>query len=827
MKKIFSFFAALLFAGSMMAGDVYSIDFTTSKEGWTIDDVKSDLDNVWVQDSKYGMVANAYVDGAYHEVVSWLSSPKIDLTGKKSALLTFSHARKFGDLSQLSVKASCKGQGTQDLTVSAWPDGSNWNFVEATVDLSAFDGKEEVCISFVYTSSTTAGAKWEIKNVAISAEDETPVIGGPEYYLVGSEIGWEAKADYKLAKSTEVEGEWTIEYTAKADEGLKVLGVEGETQTWYKDGMGNEYVVSEAGDYTVYFRPAGNPDWSYTYFTLVKKEAPAEVSCADVYSLEKGANVDLNPVTVTYANGKNVYVKDEKGAMLLYLPAADAASWKAGDVLTGVEAVLDIYNGLYELKPTAEQIAAVTVAEAEAPAPEELTAIPGDADINKYVILKGVSVEAGEFTTASATNLNATLGEGTFVLRNNFKFEQKFEEGKTYNIVGAVAVYEKNESRTIQLYFISAEEVIDPSGYFLVGNMTGWAVKADFKLSVFPTTTEEYMIELPLQTTSQFKIVYSADGEATTTWFPSGMGNNYGENGEITEDGDYIVYFRPKGDGGDDWFYNVIYVAKRAPAEEVDVTITSGLRFYDNVEAKGWWEIYGGDDNFAIELSNVSTTEVAGYYSIEDLDPDYRWIVDLKNPNDTISFVSGGITLAIPVEGTVTVVGQLAGDDGKLYNLNLTYTDPKPETTVVVNIADGGIEDTYASYGLYLFYGEDANDVYVQLEIWPEVFPGAFSTADLYYYIAGSVIAVGEEQYEIFSVEGNVVAGETAGAYKLTADVLCYNNTLYKVTMFIGGYVEGINNVDAAAKAVKTLRNGILVIEKNNVRYNVNGAVIR
>ena len=88
-------------------------------------------------------------------------------------------------------------------------------------------------------------------------------------------------------------------------------------------------------------------------------------------------------------------------------------------------------------------------------------------------------------------------------------------------------------------------------------------------------------------------------------------------------------------------------------------------------------------------------------------------------------------------------------------------------------------------------------------------------------------MAVGEEQYEIFSVEGNVVAGETAGAYKLTADVLCYNNTLYKVTMFIGGYVEGINNVDAAAKAVKTLRNGILVIEKNNVRYNVNGAVIR
>ena len=359
--------------------------------------------------------------------------------------------------------------------------------------------------------------------------------------------------------------------------------------------------------------------------------------------------------------------------------------------------------------------------------------------------------------------------------------------------------------------------------------MTGWAVKADFKLSVFPTTTEEYMIELPLQTTSQFKIVYSADGEATTTWFTSGMGNNYGQHGEITEDGDYIVYFRPKGDGGDDWFYNVIYVAKRAPAEEVDVTITSGLRFYDNVEAKGWWEIYGGDDNFAIELSNVSTTEIAGYYSIEDLDPDYRWIVDLKNPNDTISFVSGGITLAIPVEGTVTVVGQLAGDDGKLYNLNLTYSDPKPETTVAVTISEGELDDDYASAGLYGVAGyADDMSAYVQLYIWAdEGFEGNFTEDDLDNYYFGSFVYDANGTQTIFSATITVTPGDGEGIYLVTADILCYNNTLYKVTMKIGEDPQGINNVDAAAKAVKALRNGMIVIEKNNVQYNVNGAVIR
>jgi hypothetical protein len=38
---------------------------------------------------------------------------------------------------------------------------------------------------------------------------------------------------------------------------------------------------------------------------------------------------------------------------------------------------------------------------------------------------------------------------------------------------------------------------------------------------------------------------------------------------------------------------------------------------------------------------------------------------------------------------------------------------------------------------------------------------------------------------------------------------------------------EAIDNLDAAAKATKRLENGQLIIEKNNVRYSVFGAVIR
>ena len=116
----------------------------------------------------------------------------------------------------------------------------------------------------------------EIYVAPLANEGEEPVDpiepAETEYYLVGSIIGWEAKEEFKLKANEGADGEYMIEYTAQANEGLKVLGVAGEEKIWYKDGEGTEYIVAEAGDYTIYFRPEGNAEWAYTYFELVKKE---------------------------------------------------------------------------------------------------------------------------------------------------------------------------------------------------------------------------------------------------------------------------------------------------------------------------------------------------------------------------------------------------------------------------------------------------------------------------------------------------------------------------------------------------------------------------
>ena len=168
MRKIFSFVAAALFAGSMMAADLLSIDFTKGQGDWTINDVNKDtLSYVWKQDSQYGMKATAYVKAA-HATESWLISPAIDLTGVTASKLAFSQALNKGEVSSVSVKAKAGSGEWADLTVAPKPAGNSWTFIDSEADLAAYAGKADVQIAFVYTSTTTSAATWEIKTVSVN-----------------------------------------------------------------------------------------------------------------------------------------------------------------------------------------------------------------------------------------------------------------------------------------------------------------------------------------------------------------------------------------------------------------------------------------------------------------------------------------------------------------------------------------------------------------------------------------------------------------------------------------------------------------------------------
>ncbi|MBQ9338824.1 MAG: hypothetical protein IJS13_00660 [Paludibacteraceae bacterium] len=112
-------------------------------------------------------------------------------------------------------------------------------------------------IEYVFTVATSACV---VNATKTGDADPAPAA---DYYLVGSEKGWEA-ADANKFAATDVEGEYSLTTTLTEGETIKVLGEQGGTQTWYPDGMGTEFTVTAAyaGEKTIYFRPAGNTDWN-------------------------------------------------------------------------------------------------------------------------------------------------------------------------------------------------------------------------------------------------------------------------------------------------------------------------------------------------------------------------------------------------------------------------------------------------------------------------------------------------------------------------------------------------------------------------------------
>lgn len=70
------------------------------------------------------------------------------------------------------------------------------------------------------------------------------------------------------------------------------------------------------------------------------------------------------------------------------------------------------------------------------------------------------------------------------------------------------------------------------------------------------------------------------------------------------------------------------------------------------------------------------------------------------------------------------------------------------------------------------------------------------------------------------------VTANADGSYTVIADLLCYNNTLYKVSMTVPA-TQDVENVEAAKKAIKRIQNGQLIIEKSGKKYNALGMMVR
>ncbi|KWW25071.1 MAG: nucleic acid-binding domain-containing protein [bacterium F082] len=154
---------------------IFSETFASGQGQFTIEDVMlpQELTYVWQHDASYScMKASAYVNQAY-AAESWLISPVIDLSNASAATLKFdqavNHASPDGALSVM-ISTDYDGNVFQstwtELSLSQWPAGNNWTFINSTADLSEYLG-QRVTIAFKYTSNFNASATWEVKNFVV------------------------------------------------------------------------------------------------------------------------------------------------------------------------------------------------------------------------------------------------------------------------------------------------------------------------------------------------------------------------------------------------------------------------------------------------------------------------------------------------------------------------------------------------------------------------------------------------------------------------------------------------------------------------------------
>lgn len=216
------------------------------------------------------------------------------------------------------------------------------------------------------------------------------------------------------------------------------------------DGAETEYTtpiaLSELGSYTItaYAKKDGidNSDKVSATYTIA---APVEVSSLAEFQSEGEAN-DGNimykfafPVTVTYQNASNLYVKDaEGGAMLIY--GNQVPKYEVGDIIpAGIMGEYTSFNGLPEMQY-----------------PEASTFAPATQNVPTYPI----AMKAGDITLSDLNKVVVVTGKVVTDATGSLSlFYQKAWNVETpaegeYDVVCAVAVYNTG----IQAYPIAFNE---------------------------------------------------------------------------------------------------------------------------------------------------------------------------------------------------------------------------------------------------------------------------------------------------------------------------------------------------------------------------------
>ena len=291
------------------------------------------------------------------------------------------------------------------------------------------------------------------------------------------------------------------------------------------------------------------------------------------------------------------------------------------------------------------------------------------------------------------------------------------------------------------------------------------------------------------------------------------------------------------------------------PEREVNLTETGELTEY---ASDGVWQVYIENANHIIGITMNYEDEIAGTYKTDDMyDKTYNWVTEI-NGTDSTEYVAIGMEINVAVSNeTATITGwmiarEYEGTEVVKYNYNLTCSVAAAKTGLQYdeenadfseNFASYTVNDQYLSqYGVIIVDAENDNDATFNLlfyvdedgiidgtypvnaseqpgTVWAST--GVDSEGYIDFGYAGYLNAQGQISQVWFIVEGNV----TVQGGRITVHALNSYGRSIDAVLNNGTGIEDVK-ADDNNNAEKFMRNGNLIIRRNGVEYNAQGATL-
>ena len=230
------------------------------------------------------------------------------------------------------------------------------------------------------------------------------------------------------------------------------------------------------------------------------------------------------------------------------------------------------------------------------------------------------------------------------------------------------------------------------------------------------------------------------------------------------------------------------------------------------------------DDKNAITI-NLNAEELgAGLVGDYVAGKDFNGTITPAGTEDEIDIYSGSINVAYN-SGIIVVTGKLLAMNNVEYTLNLTFKPSINDLTMTASESSYTASTSTVRYKL-------TNDTYTFVfkinlpEGQEDVEAGkSYSFTEDMGGDTNASYGYDAEYNFIDYAEAAFVKNVTADQMEIKATVVDLTGNIWNLTYT--EKAEGINNTNAAVKTTKRLVNGQLVIEKNGVKYNVTGTVLK